>query len=144
MAPEGPVYQAGTLSGNPLAMAAGLATLRELAKPGTYKRLGCTSQRLADGLGGLAAEEGVDLISLWMGGLFGFFFHAGIVMDFEGAKAAHEGRFRRFFSTMLAQGVYLAPSPYECGFASLAHRPSDVDATLEAARIALRRAGRVA
>ena len=143
LAPAGPVYQAGTLSGNPLAMAAGLATLRELSKPGAYERLARTSQRLAEGLGAIADEQGVDFISLWVGGLFGFFFHPGIVTDFGAAKQAHEGRFRRFFASMLEQGIYLAPSPFECGFSSLAHRHADVEATLDAARVALRRAARV-
>jgi glutamate-1-semialdehyde 2,1-aminomutase len=143
MAPEGPVYQAGTLSGNPLAMAAGLETLRRLRRPGTYERLGETSRRMAEGLRSRAGEAAVEFSSAWVGGMFGGFFHPGPVVSFEDAKKAHADRFRRFFSSMLEQGVYLAPSPYECGFASLAHRPSDVRASLEAARTALKRAARV-
>ncbi len=143
VAPEGPVYQAGTLAGNPLASAAGLATLRRLRRPRTYARLEACSTRLAQGLVGIAREVGVELCATAVGGMFGFFFHPGPVTHFAEARKAHEGRFRVFFRAMLAQGVYLAPSPYEAGFVSLAHRDADLDATLEAARVALRRAARV-
>jgi glutamate-1-semialdehyde 2,1-aminomutase len=143
IAPEGPVYQAGTLSGNPLAMAAGLATLRELAKPGAYERLGATSQQMADGLTEIAREIGVEFSAVAVGGAFGFFFHPGPVRNFADAQKAHAGRFKRFFQSMLAQGIYLAPSPYECGFASLAHKGRDIEAALAAARIAMRKAARV-
>jgi glutamate-1-semialdehyde 2,1-aminomutase len=143
MAPEGPIYQAGTLSGNPLAMAAGLATLRELARPGTYERLATTSRRLAEGLAGVAEARGVPFTTAWIGGLFGFFFHPGPVPDFTSAKQSNQARFKKFFAAMLEAGIYLAPSPFECGFASLAHRPSDVAATLEAADRAFARAARV-
>ncbi|HXV37238.1 MAG TPA: glutamate-1-semialdehyde 2,1-aminomutase [Myxococcota bacterium] len=143
VAPEGSVYQAGTLSGNPLAMAAGLATLRELAKPGRYERLEAISEQLAQGLLGIAREVGVEFSAVAVGGVFGFFFHPGPVRNFADAQKAHARRFRRFFQSMLEQGIYLAPSPYECGFASLAHRPRDVDAALAAARVALRKAARL-
>jgi glutamate-1-semialdehyde 2,1-aminomutase len=143
MAPEGPVYQAGTLSGNPLAMAAGLATLRRLARAGTYEALGARSHRLADGLREIAADAGVPFTVAAVGGILGFFFHPGPVRNFDDAKAAHEGRFRRFFRSMLEQGVYLAPSPYECSFLSLAHRRADIDATLAAAEVAMARCARV-
>jgi len=143
MAPDGPIYQAGTLSGNPLAMAAGLATLRELEKPGTYERLAATSRRLAEGLAERAEARGVPFTAQWIGGLFGYFFHPGPVVDFASARQAHEARFRKFFSAMLEAGIYLAPSAFECGFASLSHRPADVAATLEAADRALARAARV-
>jgi glutamate-1-semialdehyde 2,1-aminomutase len=143
VAPLGGVYQAGTLSGNPLAMAAGLATLRELRKPGVYAGLEARSRRLADGLARMAAEEGVELTTAAVGGMFGFFFHPGPVRDFGDARKANAERFRRFFHAMLDQGVYLPPSPFEACFVSLAHRAADLTATLAAARGALRRAARV-
>ena len=138
LAPDGPVYQAGTLAGNPLAMAAGLATLRALRVPGVYDRLEATSRRLAEGLKSAAREAGVELTVVFMGGLFGFFFHPGPVRSFEDAKKTDENCFRRFFAAMLERGIYLAPSPFESGFSSLAHEPADIDATLEAAQCAMR------
>ena len=143
VAPDGPVYQAGTLSGNPLAMAAGLATLGELAKAGSYEHLGATSQRMADGLGEIAREVGVEFTAVAVGGAFGFFFHPGPVRNFADAQKAHAGRFKRFFQSMLEQGIYLAPSRFECGFASLAHQSRDIEATLAAARIAMQKTARV-
>jgi glutamate-1-semialdehyde 2,1-aminomutase len=143
IAPEGPVYQAGTLSGNPLAMAAGLAVLGELAKPGTYEKLEATSKKLAEGLLAIAREAGVEFTTLAAGGIFGFFFHPGPILSFEDAKEAHAGRFKRFHQSMLEQGIYLAPSPFEIGFTSLAHRPRDLTAMLEAARVAMQKAARV-
>jgi glutamate-1-semialdehyde 2,1-aminomutase len=142
IAPEGPVYQAGTLSGNPLAMAAGLATLRELRKPGTYEALEARARTLADGLSEAASEAGVELTTAAIGGMFGFFFHPGPVRNFEEAKKSHAERFRVFFHAMLDAGIYLAPSAYEAGFVSLAHRPADVATTLAAARKAMLRAAR--
>ena len=143
VAPEGSVYQAGTLSGNPLAMAAGLATLRELSKAGAYERLEATSQRMAAGLVEIAREVGVEFTAVAAGGVFGFFFHPGPVRNFADAQKAHRGRFQRFFQSMLEQGIYLAPSPFECGFASLAHQSRDIDAALAAARVAMKKAARV-
>jgi glutamate-1-semialdehyde 2,1-aminomutase len=143
MAPSGPVYQAGTLSGNPLAMAAGLATLRRLARSGTYAKLAAKSERLARGLADAAAAANVPFCAKSAGGILGFFFHPGPVQNFRDAQAAHEKRFQRFFQTMLEQGIYLAPSPYECAFLSLAHRPADLTATLAAAEIAMARCARV-
>jgi glutamate-1-semialdehyde 2,1-aminomutase len=142
IAPEGPVYQAGTLSGNPLAMAAGLATLRELRKPGIYEALEARARTLADGLAEAASEAGVELTTAAVGGMFGFFFHPGPVRNFEEAKKSHAERFRVFFHAMLDAGIYLAPSAYEAGFVSLAHRPADVATTLAAARKAMLRAAR--
>ena len=139
MAPVGPVYQAGTLSGNPLAVAAGLETLRRLQRPGTYRRLAESGERLAEGLSEAAAEAGVELHATSVGGMFGFFFHPGPVEDFDTARKADERRFCDFFASMLRQGVYLAPSPYEAGFVSLAHRPADIEDTLEAARNSFRK-----
>jgi len=143
VAPEGPVYQAGTLSGNPLAMAAGLETLRQLERPGVYEGLAARSTRLSDGLAALARDAGVELCTTQCGGMFGFFFHPGPVRSFEDVRKAHGARFRKFFTAMLDQGVYLAPSPFEAAFVSTAHRPRDLARTLEAAALALRRAARV-
>jgi glutamate-1-semialdehyde 2,1-aminomutase len=143
IAPEGPVYQAGTLSGNPLAMAAGLATLRRLREPGTYERLESVSTRIAQGLRERAVAAGVELCTASVGGMFGFFFHPGPVTCFDEARKHDESRFRAFFAAMLEAGIYLAPSPYECGFVSLAHGDAEVELTLAAAEQALRRvAGR--
>ena len=138
IAPEGPIYQAGTLSGNPLAMAAGLATLRELQKPGRYEALEARSRTLADGLAERAAAAGIELTTAAVGGMFGFFFHPGPVPDFAAARKANAERFRRFFHALLAAGIYLPPSPFEACFVSLAHRPADVAATLAAAERAFR------
>ena len=138
LAPDGPVYQAGTLSGNPLAMAAGLETLRRLNTAGSYERLASLATRLADGLRAAAAAENVELHSAAVGGMFGFFFHPGPVRNFAEAKKADAERFRRFFAAMLERGIYLPPSPFEACFVSLAHRPADVAATLNAARESMR------
>jgi glutamate-1-semialdehyde 2,1-aminomutase len=138
IAPDGPVYQAGTLSGNPLAMAAGLATLRQLQRPGTYEALEVRSRTLADGLAEVGEATGVELTTVAVGGMFGFFFHPGPVRDFADARKANAERFRRFFHAMLVQGVYLPPSPFEACFVSLAHRPAEIAATLVAAGHALR------
>jgi glutamate-1-semialdehyde 2,1-aminomutase len=142
LAPIGPVYQAGTLSGNPLAMAAGLATLRRLARAGSYEKLEARAQSLAEGLKQRAEAAGVALTTHSVGGLFGFFFHPGPVESFADASRADAARFKLFFAAMLEAGVYLAPSPFECGFVSLAHRRRDVEATLAAAGRALRRVAR--
>jgi glutamate-1-semialdehyde 2,1-aminomutase len=142
IAPAGPVYQAGTLSGNPLAMAAGLETLRQLRNPGVYAALEARARTLADGLAAAAKDAGVELTTAAVGGMFGFFFHPGPVRSFDDAKKSHGERFRVFFHAMLDAGVYLAPSPYEAGFVSLAHRPADVAETLAAAEKAFRKAAR--
>jgi len=143
MAPDGPVYQAGTLSGNPLAMAAGCETLRRLERPGTYERLAATSDRLARGFAEAADAAGIELHTAAIGGLFGFFFHPGPVRNFADARKADAERFRRFFAAMLERGIYLAPSPFEAAFVSLAHAPADIEETLEAARFAFKRVARV-
>jgi glutamate-1-semialdehyde 2,1-aminomutase len=143
MAPDGPVYQAGTLSGNPLAMAAGCETLRRLERPGTYERLAATSDRLARGFAEAADAAGIELHTAAIGGLFGFFFHPGPVRSFADARKADAERFRRFFAAMLERGIYLAPSPFEAAFVSLAHAPADIEETLEAARFAFKRVARV-
>jgi glutamate-1-semialdehyde 2,1-aminomutase len=138
LAPIGPVYQAGTLSGNPLAMAAGLETLRRLNTGGSYERLTQVAKDLAEGFREAAEDAGVELHSQSIGGMFGFFFHPGPVRNFADAKKADAASFRRFFAAMLDRGVYLPPSPFEACFVSLAHRPADVEATLAAAREAMR------
>ncbi|MCP4039549.1 MAG: glutamate-1-semialdehyde 2,1-aminomutase [bacterium] len=143
VAPEGDVYQAGTLSGNPLAMAAGLETLRQLQREGVYKRLAARAQQLTRGLAKIAREQGVELCTDSAGGMLGFFFHPGPVVNFADAKKASAERFVRFFTTMLEGGVYLAPSAFEAGFVSLAHRKADIDRTLEVAESALQAAARV-
>lgn len=134
MAPEGPVYQAGTLSGNPLAMAAGLATLRELSKPGFYETLTFRTRALADGLREVARAANVALTTHAVGGMFGIFFTAmPSVSRLDEVLACDGERFKRFFHGMLAEGVYLAPSAFESGFVSAAHSEADIAATLAAA-----------
>jgi glutamate-1-semialdehyde 2,1-aminomutase len=141
IAPLGEVYQAGTLSGNPLAMAAGLATLDLLERDSVYESLEALARRLVDGLALLAHEAGVPFTAAAIGGLFGFHFHPGPVSSYADVSKADQRRYRSFFKAMLDQGVYLAPSPFEAGFLSMAHGDAEVDDTLEAARRALRKAG---
>jgi glutamate-1-semialdehyde 2,1-aminomutase len=134
IAPDGPVYQAGTLSGNPVAMAAGLATLEEIDKPGFYEALGERTRQLADGLAAAASDAGVALAVESAGGMFGFVFTAdGPVRRFEQVAAADIDRFRAFFHGMLDEGVYLAPSAFEAGFVSAAHGSDEIEQTLAAA-----------
>ena len=140
MAPVGPIYQAGTLSGNPLATAAGLAALELAAQPGVYEKLEAGTKRLADGLATLAREAGVPFTSSSLGGVFGFFFQAGPVRTYADAQKSDTARFKVFFHAMLEQGVYLAPSPFEAGFLTTAHGEAEFDQTLEAARRAFARA----
>jgi glutamate-1-semialdehyde 2,1-aminomutase len=142
IAPEGDVYQAGTLSGNPLAVAAGIETLTQLEKPGVYEQLSARSEQLVSGLVEIAKDAGVPFSATSVGGMFGFFFHPGPVRSFEDARKAQAESFRRFFAAMLERGVYLPPSPFEACFVSLAHGRGDVDQTLDAARVALRRVAR--
>ncbi len=143
IAPEGDIYQAGTLSGNPLAMAAGLETLRQLQRDGVYKKLSARAQQLTRGLAEIARAEGVEFDTNFAGGMLGFFFHPGPVANFADAKKADQERFVRFFTAMLEGGIYLAPSAFEAGFVSLAHRKSDIRQTLEVAEYALNSAARV-
>jgi glutamate-1-semialdehyde 2,1-aminomutase len=133
LAPLGPVYQAGTLSGNPVAMAAGLATLEAVAKPGFHARLTAATARLVDGLAGAARGAGVPVATNRVCGMFSLFFNAGPVTNYREVMASDAARFRRFFHGMLDAGVYLAPSPYEAGFVSAAHGNAEIDATIEAA-----------
>jgi len=134
IAPLGPVYQAGTLSGNPVAMAAGLATLEGLEAPGFHARLGSATDRLMAGLSAAAARAGIPLATNHVCGMFGFFFTgADRVTSYAEATACDVERFKRFFHGMLAEGVYLAPSAFEAGFISAAHTDADIDATIAAA-----------
>lgn len=140
VAPEGKVFQAGTLSGNPLAMAAGLAALDLLAREGVYAGLEETAARLARELSTLADEAGVPFCASAVGGLFGFCFHPGPVSNYAEASKADARLFKVFFHAMLEQGIYLAPSPYEAAFLMTAHGEAEVSETLEAARKAFRKA----
>jgi glutamate-1-semialdehyde 2,1-aminomutase len=139
IAPVGDVYQAGTLSGNPLAVAAGLETLRRLEQPGVYERLEQRTAELVTGLERAASELGVPFSAGSAGGMFGFFFRGEPPRDFEQAKQADATAFKRFFAAMLERGIYLAPSPFEAGFVSLAHTQRDVQETVQAARESLQR-----
>jgi glutamate-1-semialdehyde 2,1-aminomutase len=133
LSPDGPVYQAGTLSGNPLAMAAGIATLKGLRKPGVYERLEGITARLMDGLAGVFARVGVPAQTAHRGSMAGFFFTGQPVADLESAKTADTGLYARFFHAMLDRGVYLAPSQFEAGFLSTAHSDEAIDRTIRAA-----------
>ncbi|RJQ06902.1 MAG: glutamate-1-semialdehyde-2,1-aminomutase [Bacillota bacterium] len=133
VSPAGPVYQAGTLSGNPLAMAAGLATLRALKAPGLYDTLERRSRRLAEGLAERARANGVPFRVNRVGSLLTPFFSLRPVRSYEDAKNCDRDAYRVFFWTMLERGVYLAPSPFEAMFVSLAHRDEDIDETIESA-----------
>ena len=138
IAPEGPVYQAGTLSGNPIAVAAGLATLRVLSRPGVYERLEELSSRLAEGLAEAAREAGAKVTFNRVGSMMTCFFREGEVTDFASAAASDTERYGRFWREMLARGVYLAPSQFEAAFVSLAHTEEEIDYTIEAAREAFK------
>lgn len=133
VSPVGPVYQAGTLSGNPLAMAAGIATLEALAEPGVYESLEHRSRALAEGLAGRARAHRVPLVVNRVGSLLTPFFAEGPVRNYEEARAASRDAYRVFFWTMLENGVYLAPSPFEAMFVSLAHSDDDIEQTILAA-----------
>jgi glutamate-1-semialdehyde 2,1-aminomutase len=139
IAPLGPVYQAGTLSGNPLAMAAGEATLAGVAAPGFHASLGEKTQQLMDGLNAAARAAGVPFATNHVCGMFGLFFSARPVQTFADVMACDVERFKRFFHAMLAEGIYLAPSAFEAGFISAAHSGADMEATLAAARRAFSR-----
>jgi glutamate-1-semialdehyde 2,1-aminomutase len=121
VAPAGTMYQAGTLSGNPLAMAAGLAMLRELERPGVYEQLSTAARRLADAVRAAARNEGIAVQSCSVGSMWGFFFADRVVRDYDDAKAADTARYARFFHALLGRGVYLAPSQFEAAFVSTAH-----------------------
>jgi glutamate-1-semialdehyde 2,1-aminomutase len=138
VAPEGPVYQAGTLSGNPLAMAAGIATLKLLEEPGFYDLLDARAERLAEGLSTAARHAEVDLQVNLVGSMLTPFFTALPVTDYASAKTADTGRHAAFFHTLLNAGVYLPPSQFEAAFVSAAHTDADIDQTIEAAGAAFK------
>ena len=135
IAPVGPVYQAGTLSGNPLAMAAGLASLTELAKGDKHKQLSQATEKLAMGLKAAAERHGIDLSINYAGAMFGFFFtnDPAPITSYEQATKCDADMFKRFFNLMLEEGIYLAPSAYETGFLSMAHTDEIIEKTLDAA-----------
>jgi glutamate-1-semialdehyde 2,1-aminomutase len=134
VAPLGPIYQAGTLSGNPLAMTAGLQTLRATGEPGFYEKLEGLGERWRRGMTEAASEGDVPFTINQVGSMVGIFFAEGPVTDFGSAARSDTGRFKDFFWHMLSRGIYLAPSQYEAGFISTAHSEGDLDRTFEAAR----------
>jgi glutamate-1-semialdehyde 2,1-aminomutase len=136
LAPAGPVYQAGTLSGNPVAMAAGLATLELIEKPGFYDELGAKTEQLMSDLQASADQAGIGFTTNRVGGMFGLFFTAkDKVSSFADVMQCDQDRFKRFFHAMLAEGVYLAPSAFEAGFVSAAHAEQDLHETVEKAAL---------
>jgi glutamate-1-semialdehyde 2,1-aminomutase len=138
VAPDGPVYQAGTLSGNPLAVAAGEKMLELIARPGVYETLEKITAQLTDGLTTLAREAGVPTQMNRVGSMWTSFFSDTPVTDYASAKKSDTKRFGTFFHAMLDRGVYLAPSQFEAAFTSTAHDARAIDRTLTAAREALR------
>jgi glutamate-1-semialdehyde 2,1-aminomutase len=141
VAPSGPVYQAGTLSGNPLAMSAGLATLRLLREAGFYERLEEKSRRLAEGLLAAAREAGIPICATRVGSMLGLFFQEGPVTDYASARRSDTARYARWFHGMLDRGVYLAPSQFEAAFMSDAHGDGEIDRTVAAARAVMKTLG---
>ena len=134
ISPLGPVYQAGTLSGNPLAMAAGLTTLKLVSRPGFHDELSTYTSQLLQGLQERADAAGVPFVTTQAGGMFGLFFsHADNIRTFDDVMSSDAEQFKRFFHSMLDNGVYLAPSAFEAGFTSIAHGPTELQITLDAA-----------
>ena len=139
LAPDGPVYQAGTLSGNPVTMAAGLATLRVLCRPGFFAELEAKTAELMNGLKGSARAAGIPFCTNHAGGMFGMFFiDDSTVTRFEQVMKCDVERFKRFFHSMLDQGIYLAPSAFEAGFVSIAHGRTELGKTIAAAQVAFK------
>ena len=138
LAPVGPVYQAGTLSGNPVAVAAGLATLKRVLQPGFFDRLGAATATLVKGLEREARDAAVAFSAASLGGMFGFYFRSALPATFAEVMQSDAKQFNRFFHAMLERGVYLAPSAYEAGFVSAAHGEREIEETLAAARDSLR------
>ncbi len=141
IAPLGPVYQAGTLSGNPVAVAAGLATLKAIQAPGFYEELSARTHSLAEGLAAAASEAGVPFSAQAVGGMFGIYFTPAVPDSFATVMACDRERFNRFFHRMLDAGVYFAPSAFEAGFVSAAHTQADIQATVQLAASAFRKLG---
>jgi glutamate-1-semialdehyde 2,1-aminomutase len=142
IAPEGPVYQAGTLSGNPVAMAAGAAQLTELARYGVYERLEAAGAKLAEGFAQALAAAGVAHYVARVGSMGTVFFHHGEVPDYATATGSDTGAYARWFQAMLARGVYLPPSQFEAWFVSAAHTDEVIDEVIAAAREAAREAAK--
>jgi glutamate-1-semialdehyde 2,1-aminomutase len=138
LAPVGPVYQAGTLSGNPVAVAAGLATLKLVQEAGFYDRLAARTRQLVEGLSDVAKEAGVSFSAQSVGGMFGVYFSEKCPVSYAEVMRSDKEAFNRFFHVMLDEGVYLAPSAFEAGFVSAAHGDAEIANTLEAARRALK------
>jgi len=134
IAPLGPVYQAGTLSGNPVAVAAGLATLKLVAAPGFFDQLAATTRALTDGLAAAAHEHGAAFSAQSVGGMFGIYFRATPPQSYAEVMQCDVAAFKRFFHAMLAEGIYFAPSAFEAGFVSAAHGAAEIEQTLAAAR----------
>jgi len=139
IAPAGPIYQAGTLSGNPLSMTAGLVTLRRLRDKSVYERLESASQRLCEGLAGAAREAGVATVTNRVGSMWTSFFTAEPVIDWDSANKSNRELYGKFFHAMLEEGVYLAPSQFEAAFVSLSHTDEIIERTVEAAKKAVHR-----
>jgi glutamate-1-semialdehyde 2,1-aminomutase len=137
LAPLGPVYQAGTLSGNPVATACGLATLKEISRPGFFEALSARTRSLVEGLTAAARQAGIPMVGDSEGGMFGFFFAGELPQNYGVVMGTDKERFNRFFHGMLDRGVYLAPALYEAGFVSAAHTADDIAATVAAAAAAL-------
>ena len=133
LAPLGPVYQAGTLSGNPVAVAAGLATLKQVQAPGFYEKLGKRTQQLVDGMTAAASNHGIDFCAQSVGGMFGLYFRKNIPTSFAEVMQCDKEAFNRFFHAMLDEGVYFAPSAFEAGFVSSMHGDNELEKTLSAA-----------
>jgi glutamate-1-semialdehyde 2,1-aminomutase len=141
MAPIGPVYQAGTLSGNPVAVAAGMTTLKLIQEAGFYERLSATANRLVAGLTDAAREAGIDFCGDAVGGMFGMYFSKEVPGSYSAMMAGDKERFNRFFHGMLDEGVYFAPAMFEAGFVSIQHDDAAIDETIEAARRVFKRIG---
>ncbi|HEV8540121.1 MAG TPA: glutamate-1-semialdehyde 2,1-aminomutase [Nitrospiraceae bacterium] len=138
VAPAGPVYQAGTLSGNPLAVTAGIETLKRLQAPGLYRKLDQRAAELAKGLGAAARQAGVPLAQTRVGSMLGAFFMKGPVVDYASVRQSNTQAYAKFFHRMLEQGIYLAPSQFEAAFLSTAHTAADIEKTIAAARVAFK------
>ncbi|MDR0997422.1 MAG: aspartate aminotransferase family protein, partial [Zoogloeaceae bacterium] len=136
ISPLGGVYQAGTLSGNPVAVAAGLATLKGIQKPGFYAHLGARAQQLCDGMSAAARKHGVPFCAQSVGGMFGLYFRETPPENFTEAMQCDAERFRLFFHAMLDAGHYFAPSAFEAGFVSAAHTEAEIESTIAAAEAA--------
>jgi glutamate-1-semialdehyde 2,1-aminomutase len=133
IAPVGPVYQAGTLSGNPLAMAAGIATLKEISKPGFYEALDAKTEKLIAGLRNAADKAGIDFSAGHIGSMAGMFFTKTPVTNFDEAKTSNLERFATYYNEMRKRGIYIAPSQFEAVFVSAAHSDEEIEATINAA-----------